>query len=94
MNKIEAAGAEGAGTSPQTQADGLGGVGSVPETSVGGASPAPSVSGTSRADVLKRMEAVSTVNDDTGVSLDSAPAKKEDDETQTLQNVDTAAPGR
>lgn len=94
LNKIEAAGAEGAGAAPQMPADGLGGVSSVPETSVGGASPAPSVSGTARTDVLKRMEAASTANHDTGVSLDSAPAKKEDDDTQSLQNVDSAAPVR
>jgi tetratricopeptide (TPR) repeat protein len=105
LNKMETTGAEGAGSSPQTQSGATGGVKVAPGTTTKAASQSPATSGATKSNVLKRMEATSagsgavgavgnTEIGSAGVGLDSPPAKKEDDGTQAIQNVGSVAPVR
>ena len=94
LEKIETTGAEGAGQSPQTQSSG-------PGIQTNAAPQSPTTSGAVKTKVLKRIEETSVEEapknaetGSTGVNLDSPPARKEDDDTQTIQNVGSAAPAR
>ena len=92
VDKMEAAETD---ESPQTQSQGAGGSTATPQRSA--------TSETTRAGVLKRIDAASTQSSDAGVvgsagsgsvgvGLNSPAAMKEDDETRALQNVGSDSP--
>ncbi len=95
LDKMESAGTEAAGQAPQVQASGLQEAQAAPT-----AGAAPQATGAAKTQVLKRMEAVSNgtqatpsisvdVNVNTPVeTVSPPPAKKEDDDVQTTENID------
>jgi len=101
LDKMETTEAEGAGQTPQTPSGDAGGVTIAPGTGTSAAPQSPATSGVVKTKVLKRIEEASveeaqknTDTGSTGVNLDSPAARKEDDDTQSIQNVGPVAPVR